>query len=204
MDLLNTTIGRFIVDLSAGEAIPGGGTASALTGVMSASLVAMVSNVTLADPECKRMHGKAADMARRCAEICARFVELSDADAASYSLYMSALSKPKRTAADRAERNEAVCDAARAAARAALDMVDLCAETASLAVEAAARGAAAARCDAVEAAILARAAAESAAQNVITNVRFTHDDRFNKEAESRLSRARAALEKHEEEARGYM
>lgn len=202
MTFSDMTIKEFLSELASGEPTPGGGAASAFVASMSAALVSMVANVTLADGDYRRSHEKARSTAERCVELRDRFAALADDDARAFAGYMSALAKPKGTREARAARDAAICEAAKNAALVPLDILALCVECAALAAEASLRWSAAARSDALEAAQLARAAGLSAAHNIRANMPFTKDDAFNREAENRLRRALEAINRSQEEAEG--
>lgn len=200
--LKEKTLEEFLDDLASGEPTPGGGAAAAVVGAMSAALVSMVANVTLNSRDYTRVHGKAASTAERCTELREKFYKLADDDAAAFDGYMRAIRMPKTTRKESAARDEAICEAARRAATVPLETLELCVECGALAAEAAVRWSAAARSDAVEAALLAKAAAVSAAHNVHANMPYTKDDAFNREMENRLRRAIDSVSRFQDEAEG--
>lgn len=200
MALFDMTLGEFLGKLSSGDPTPGGGAASALAASMSAALVSMVANVTLVDRDYMRSHDKARNTITRCDELRARFAELAEDEAIAFNGYTRALAMPKDTRANKAARESAICEAAKNAALVPLDMLDLCVECGALAAEASQRWSAAARSDAIEAALLARAAALAAVHNVRANMAFTKDDAFNRETENHLRRAIDAVTNSQEEA----
>lgn len=92
---------QFLEKLSSATPTPGGGSASALAGALSASLVAMVARLS---PKQKRI----ADIRRRSLVIQKRLHRAIKEDAESYEAVLKAFRLPKRTENERLIRTKAI------------------------------------------------------------------------------------------------
>ena len=92
---------RFLEKLSSASPTPGGGSASALAGALSASLVAMVAGLS---PKQKRI----VDIRRRSLVIQKRLYRAIKEDAESYEAVLKAFRLPKRTENERLIRTKAI------------------------------------------------------------------------------------------------
>lgn len=105
---------------------PGGGSASALSGAVGASLLAMVAGLP------KPSATNAADLDRlqaagaRCADLALTLEALVDRDADAYDRVTSAYRLPKSTDEERAARSSAIQEALRSATEAPLDVMRAC------------------------------------------------------------------------------
>jgi len=160
----------YTLQLSSGDPVPGGGSASAVTAALAASLVEMVARLSggrakYADYTAthERAIGKAAELRRQ-------FLALSDADAEAYAALSDALHMPRDTDAERDVRKERIRATARTASEVPLAVIrsarDLAGEIESLA----GRSNQNASSDLVVAALLIEAAARGAGQNVLVNL----------------------------------
>jgi len=92
---------QFLEKLSSATPTPGGGSASALAGALSASLVAMVARLS---PKQKRI----ADIRTRSLVIQKRLFRAIEEDAESYEAVLKAFRLPKRTENERLIRTKAI------------------------------------------------------------------------------------------------
>jgi len=107
---------------------PGGGSASALSGAVGASLLAMVAGLpklrtTMAD-EITRL----AEAGTRCAFISDRLADLMDRDSEAYDLVVAAFRLPKGSEDETSARSARIQEALRAATEAPLEVMHTCAE----------------------------------------------------------------------------
>ena len=107
---------------------PGGGSASALSGAVGASLLTMVAGLprpraTRAE-EIKRL----TEAGGRCASISARLAQLMDKDSDAYQLVVAAFRLPKSSDAEKAARTVRIQEALRAATEAPLEVMHTCGE----------------------------------------------------------------------------
>jgi formiminotetrahydrofolate cyclodeaminase len=150
----------FLDQLAARTPAPGGGGAAAITAAMAAGLVAMAARFSEA-----RLPG-AAGLAEQADELRRRAASLAEEDARAYAAVLEA----RRGSADDTQRRERVGEALRGAAAVPLEIAEVGARAAELAVRVADAGNPNLRGDAVTGALLAAASARSAACLVDINV----------------------------------
>ena len=177
---LDQPVRGFADQLAARTPTPGGGGAAAVTAALAAGLVAMAARFSVAQlPESGDLAGRADELRRRAAD-------LADLDAQAYTAVLQA----RRT--EDAARREAL----RGAALVPLQIAEIAAQVAQMAVRVAEAGNPNLRGDALTGAVLAAASARSAACLVDINVNLGG-------LEPELSRraARAAADAREAAAR---
>ncbi|MBI3159576.1 MAG: glutamate formimidoyltransferase [Chloroflexi bacterium] len=190
---------RFLDDLAAGTAAPGGGSAAAYAGAMAAALAAMVARLTVNKKAYKdvepRMFALAeeADALRR--DLTAGVAE----DAAAFGEVMAAFKLPKGTEEEQATRGTAIEKATLHAAEVPLGAARKAVRAMALAVEAAELGNTNAISDAASGAALARASLTAAGLNVRINAKGLQDQA--KAGELRAALADLAAEAAALEAR---
>jgi formiminotetrahydrofolate cyclodeaminase len=175
------TIAEFVERLASSAPVPGGGSASAITGALGAALVRMVVALSLDKPK----YAAYDNTLRQADEIAARSLDrllaLADEDAAAYAALSAAFKMPKTTAKEGATRRSAIHDAARQAALAPLQVLHECFDVLVETEAIAGRSNLNARSDAATAASLAEAGLRGAAANVLINLASTGDDAFAEE-----------------------
>lgn len=187
MGLADLPVTEFLDRVSEHTPAPGGGGVAAVTTGLAAALAGMVARFSdAADPGRFSSDVAAADLLRT------EVVGLADADAAAYAGYLTALRMPKEP--DPQARRQAMAAAASAAADVPLAIVTAAAAIAELGARLAAEGAPRLRGDAATCALLAAAAARSAALLVEENLAGTPDDPRLAETGQLLDRAGAAAE----------
>jgi methenyltetrahydrofolate cyclohydrolase len=173
----------FLDKLAARTPAPGGGGAAAMTAAMAAALVAMAARFSDGQlPDAGEL-AEAADSLRT------RAAALADRDALAYRAVLDAYALPKDTSG----RRELIREALREAAAVPLEIAEISAQAAEMAVRVAGAGNPNLRGDAVTAALLAAGAARSAACLVDINVGMGA-------LESGLSRRAAQAVAHASEA----
>jgi glutamate formiminotransferase/formiminotetrahydrofolate cyclodeaminase len=166
--LVERTLRAFSDDLAASAAVPGGGSAAAYAGAMGAGLAAMVGRI--AERKEKEKSEATAALISEADNLRADFLRLVDDDSAAYARVSEAMKMPKATDADKKARKERLQSALLAASRVPLEvaktsrrLLDLCERT----VE---RAATATVSDIGVGALMAEAALEGAALNVMINL----------------------------------
>ena len=193
--LSTTSLTTYLDALAAATPAPGGGSAAGVTGAMGAALVEMVAGLSLVKSgamgdEHSGLQRTALERARSAR---AELLQLADDDAAAYGAFMEALKLPKSSDDERTARTFAISTAAQRAAE-----VPLATLRATVAVAEAARSIMdksllAAASDLEVAARFARAAGESAAENVEANLPYIDDPQTRAEIASQTSAALTAL-----------
>lgn len=156
--------------IAASTPAPGGGTAAALAGVMAASLVEMVANLTIGRKKYHDVQAEMEALAREVRELRGQLSELAAEDSRAYEEVMDAYKFPKNTDEERALRDATIDKALHRAA-----LVPLRTAKAALAVMehadvAAEKGNRNAVTDAGVAALLGSAAVAGALYNVRVNL----------------------------------
>jgi formiminotetrahydrofolate cyclodeaminase len=158
--MVEKSLTTFLEDVAARTSAPGGGAVSAVAVGMAASLVAMAARFS--DKQLAAAH----DLAEKADVIRTEVLPLAQADAEAYAALMAAYRLPK----DDLGREEAIAAAAEEAADVPLEIAAFAAETALLAARVAEEGNPNLKGDAVAAALLASAAARTAANLVRINL----------------------------------
>lgn len=178
MGLQELSLTTFGEALASSAATPGGGSASALSGALAASLVAMVARNTAAS---EKFADRADEMNRAVAEadvLRSELLILVDADAAAFTEVMAAFRLPRETPEEQAARSAAIQAGYKAAVDPPLLLCTRSVRVLELAVQVAERGNPNAASDAGVAALLAAAALEGGALNVLINLGSIKDETF--------------------------
>jgi formiminotetrahydrofolate cyclodeaminase len=170
MKLTTQSVSDLLAAFRSSEPTPGGGSASALSGALGASLLAMVAG--LARPraatgdEIERLQQAGA----RCVDLALQLERLVDRDTDAYDLVVGAYRMPKSTEEEKAARTAGIQAALRAATEAPLDVMRLCREALTLVAVVDALGNPNASSDVKVAVGLLRAGLEGARENVEINL----------------------------------
>jgi formiminotetrahydrofolate cyclodeaminase len=186
MALLDRSLREFLDDVAAQGRTPGGGSAAALVTALAAALLAKIARTSTAWPDSR-------GVAAQAESLCDRAAPLAQADAEEYEAALEAREDEGGEAGER--RDFALGRAYARAAEPPLQIARAAADVAELAVVVARNGDPAFHADAVTAALLAAAAASSAAELVGVNLTASARDERVREAERLAeSAARAAEE----------
>ena len=193
--LSTTSLGDYLDALAAATPAPGGGSAAGVAGAIAAALVEMVAGLSLAKSGAQggEHSGLQQAVLQRARSARAELLQLADDDAVAYGAFMEALKLPKSSDDERTARTAAISTAAQRAAE-----VPLATLRATVAVAEAARSILdksllAAASDLEVAARFARAAGESAAENVEANLPYIDDPQTRAEIASQTNAALTAL-----------
>lgn len=183
------TVGQFLDRLASSDAVPGGGSASALAGALGASLVSMVSALSAGRAKYAAYEATLLRCSDAGRDLAAEFVDLADEDAFAYAGYAAALKLPRETDAEQTARRAAIRTAARAASEAPMECVIACKRLAAAAESLAGRSNVNAASDVLVAALLAEAGARGAAENVRINLPATDDEQYAETVNRKLDSA---------------
>lgn len=112
---------------------PGGGSASALSGAVGASLLAMVAGLPKPRAHTPADVGSLTEAGSRAASMSERLALLMDRDSEAYELVVAAFRLPKNSAEEKTARSGRIQEALRAATEAPLDVMHACAEAIQMA-----------------------------------------------------------------------
>lgn len=178
MKLVERTVLDLLAAFRSSEPTPGGGSASALTGAVGASLLAMVAGLPKSRAATEEDAARLRGARDRCAELADLLAALVDRDSDAYDLVVSAYRRPKSTDEEKAARSAAIQEAMRAAIAAPLDVMHACASAAEQAVIVATLGNASASSDVQVALELLGAGLRGAKLNVEINLGSVKDDEY--------------------------
>lgn len=181
--LPSTSLGQYLDELAAATPTPGGGSAAGVIGAMGAALVEMVAGLSLAKSESEHSVVQRAALERATAAR-RELLTLAEEDAAAFTAFMNALKLPKSSESERDARTVALSSAAQRAAEVPLATLRAAVTVADVAQTLAERSLFSAASDLAVASRFARAAGESAAENVEANLPYIED------AETRAALAR--------------
>jgi methenyltetrahydrofolate cyclohydrolase len=159
---LDQPVRQFLDEVAARSPAPGGGGASAITAALAAGLVAMAARFSAA-----QLPG-AEDLAARADRLRGRAADLVDEDARVYGAVLEAFALPRDNGTG--ERERRLRETLEQAAAVPGEMAEIAAQVAGMAATVAGAGNPNLRGDSMSAAVLAEAAARSAAALVDINV----------------------------------
>jgi methenyltetrahydrofolate cyclohydrolase len=129
MELTDKSVKDLLAAFRWPDPTPGGGSASALSGAIGASLLAMVGALprarTADDEDVLRLQTST----RRCAEVAEQLTALVDRDSKAYEMVVGAYRLPKSTDAEKSARSARIQQALQEAIETPLDVMRACAET---------------------------------------------------------------------------
>ena len=172
--LPSTSLGEYLAALATATPTPGGGSAAGLTGAMGAALIEMVAGLSLAKSESEHSAVQRAVLERATA-VRSELLVLAEEDAAAFTAFMQARKLPKGSESEQNIRTAALSSAAQRAAEVPLATLRAVVTVAEAAQTLAERSLLSAASDLAVAARFARAAGESAAENVESNLPYIED-----------------------------
>jgi methenyltetrahydrofolate cyclohydrolase len=198
------TLQQFLDALASSEPTPGGGTASAITGAMGASLLVMVSGLAKSRTNTEDEKAALARAREPLGAVRDRLVRLADDDTAAFNDVMSAYRLPKASEPEKADRANAIERALQRATTVPLATLRECDNAIQLATVVAANGNRSAASDVGVAIGLLEAAAAGAAANVTTNLDGLKDQAFKSRASAETSSLTANVAARGAVARGRL
>jgi formiminotetrahydrofolate cyclodeaminase len=163
-------VSQLLAAFRSSDPTPGGGSASALSSAVGASLLAMVAGLQKPKAATAEELERLAEAGRRCTALAVQLEALIDQDSAAYDLVVGAFRLPKGTDEEKAARADAIQKALVAATEAPLDVMRRTSEALASAPDVAALGNQNASSDVQVALALLRAGLHGARQNVEINL----------------------------------
>ncbi len=160
----------FLDDLSSGEAVPGGGSASAYSGASAAALVSMVARLTIGKRRYEEVEERMKSILSQSEELRSKLTTAVQKDANSFVDYMNALKLPKGTEQEQFARKNALQEASYNAAVAPLEVAHAALEILKLTIDVVQFGNKNAITDGATAGVLARASLSGAGMNIRINL----------------------------------
>jgi formiminotetrahydrofolate cyclodeaminase len=184
--LTQQAVTDFLDALASNAPAPGGGSVAALSGALGAALLSMVCNLTLGKKRYADVQDDIAALVAKTETLRHRLTDLLEADVEVYSGVSAAYKMPRKTPEDKAARSAAIQEALKAAAQVPLDVARACVEVIDLCTQTAEQGNRGAVSDAGVAVLMAEAGLRSAALNVIININAIKDEAFSAQAQGEL------------------
>jgi len=190
---------EFLEKTASKEPVPGGGSVAALSSALSASLAAMVANLTIGKKNYEEVSDKMVEIVEELDLRRREFVQLIDKDANSFDSVLQAFKMPKGNDEEKKLRTEAIQDGMKYAAKVplgvAIDASKLF-EYIEIVVKSGNKNAVT---DGLVAAMMARTAIKSALYNVKINLSSIKDDSFVNEMKVQVEELEIFADKREEE-----
>ena len=178
MNLVEQRVIDFVAATASKEPTPGGGAIAALTGATGAALAEMVANLTFGKKGYEEVQSEMEELQTKAEAIRNRMLELSQADADVFNIFMNALGLPKNTDEEKIARIAAIQQAYKDAAMVPFEIGELAYQIFDLAELASKKGNQNLITDGIIAAINARAAVKAAFLNVRINLSGIKDEAF--------------------------
>ena len=178
MKLVEQRVIDFVAATASKEPTPGGGAIAALTAATGAALAEMVANLTVGKKGYEAVQPEMEELQAKAEAIRKRMLELSQADADVFNIFMNALGLPKETDEEKATRTAAIQQAYKDAAMVPFEIGELAYQIFDLAELASSKGNQNLITDGIIAAINARAAVKAAFLNVRINLSGIKDESF--------------------------
>jgi formiminotetrahydrofolate cyclodeaminase len=193
--LTNLSVSDLVGRLATKDPIPGGGSASALSGAMAAALVHMVVELTTGRPDAADHEDLLAEIRLAAATLQSDLVRLAEVDAAAYASVVRARRLPRGDDRERELRRVEIDAAVREATLAPLEIARRASDTLDLAERLVPIGNRNAISDVGVAGLLASAALRGGAMNVEINLSsLPADDPLREEASGSLDALLAGLD----------
>lgn len=186
MKLVEQRVIDFVAATASKEPTPGGGAIAALTAATGVALAEMVANLTVGKKGYEAVQPEMEELQVKAEEIRNRMLELSQADADVFNIFMKALGLPKNTDEEKVMRTEAIQQAYKDAAMVPFEIGGLANQIFDLAELASRKGNQNLITDGIIAAINARAAVKAAFLNVRINLSGIKDESFVAELTSKM------------------
>ena len=197
MKLVEQKVSDFVAATASKEPTPGGGAIAALTAATGAALAEMVANLTFGKKGYEEVQSEMKDLQGKAEAIRNRMLELSQADADVFNIFMNALGLPKNTDEEKATRSAAIQQAYKDAAMVPFEIGELAYQIFDLADLASRKGNQNLITDGIIAAINARAAVKAAFLNVRINISGIKDESYVAQLKEQMDRIESELDEKE-------
>ena len=186
---IEESIQHYLDDLASARPIPGGGSASSLSGAMGAALASMVCRLTLGKAGYEEVQSEVEQIVGQTEQLRARFAELLQEDIAAYGRLVAAYRIPRATDEERSERTIVIQQRLLEAAQVPLEVVECAAYLTQHCQRIAEIGNTGVLSDILTGVALAQAAADGAASMVRINLRSLKNSELVGALEKRLANA---------------
>jgi len=189
----------FASEVASEKPVPGGGSVSAYVGSLAASLVGMVSRLTLKKPECKQHWPEVGKILSESDAIQKRLLALVDEDSISFANLMQAYHLPKSSDQEKRARSAEIQNKLRGAAEVPLTTAEVAGRAMSLANSLSNCANENALSDLQTAIFLAHASAMGALANVTINLTGIRNEEYRARIRSRIDAIQKQIEQDKTE-----
>ncbi|MCF7797792.1 MAG: glutamate formimidoyltransferase [Lentisphaeria bacterium] len=176
--LVRMPVDDFADELASDSPAPGGGSVAALAGSLGAALVNMVGVLTFGKKGYEAVTEEVETLSLKAGALKEKLLNLVDEDTESFNQVMAAMRMKKKTEEEKNARAKAIEKATQESAKVPLKVMESALEVGKLAVRMAAVGNQNSLSDAGVGILMARAALEGAAMNVLINLQGLTDTAF--------------------------
>lgn len=188
---------QFANKLSLDDPTPGGGSVAALCGSLSASLAAMIANLTFGHKDYENVREIMKETAVKAQNLKDKLLEAVDRDSEAFDKVMEALRLPKTTPDQAREKEEAIELATKEATSVPLEVMEMAYEAMKLANVALEFGNKNSASDAAVGGVVGFSSGISAYYNVIINLPGIKDEKFKSKARLKAEKLKKLLEKEQ-------
>ena len=197
-------IKTFLDTLASKSPTPGGGSAAALVGAMSAALLSMVGNLTIGKEKYLDVENDIKRLLEKSEKLRADFEELIEKDIEAFNQFMAVMKLPKETKEQKENRSREMQNALKDAANVPLEIARKSLEVLNICQEVAAKGNKNVISDAGVGAIVAEAAFESAILNVKINLGMIKDEKDKKDLKREIEELNRLVKGKKDKAMGIV
>lgn len=183
--MLNKTCESFISDLGSNAPVPGGGSAAALVGAVGIALGTMVGELTAGKKTYAQYENEIHQLIGRSRGITEKMKDSVQKDMDAFKPLADVYRMPNSTDDEKALRNTAMQKALLPAAKAPLELAELCLEALIVLDRYSEIGSKLAVSDAATGSVMCLAALKSARLNVIANTKMMTDEKLRNELDTR-------------------
>lgn len=177
-DPMTETLDHFLTELASGQPVPGGGSASALTGALAASLFTMVSNLTVGKKGYEAVSQDMENLIPTLEKHNQKLRNLVKADIYSYGMVIHAYQMPRESESAKKSRTAAIQSALVQASDVPLEIAATCLALLESSLTISEKGNKNALSDAGVGVLLADAGLRGAAMNVSINLSAIQDKAY--------------------------
>ena len=186
--ITQSSVEKFLDDLSSGHPTPGGGSAAAIMGAMGAALVSMVCNVTIGKKGYEGVEAEMRAILHESERVRRRLTAMVPEDIAAFDSILAGYKMPKATDTEKAARAAAIQAGLRRATEVPLDCARVCAEVIALSRRASEHGYLNVISDGGVGVLAGFTGLRSAALNVYINAPALKDRTFAEQATAELEK----------------
>ena len=202
--LTNQKITDFLQKTASGTPVPGGGSISALSAALGASLTEMVANLTIAKKGYEAVENQMQEVAQTVQNLRKKLVTEVDKDSNAYKDVLAAFKLPKTTEDEKEQRTQAIQNAMKNAARVPLGVAYDALQVMDLAEKVIRNGNRNAVSDGAVGTMMARTAVLGALFNVKINLASVKDRAFVEEMMGEVNKLESRVHEREAEILSYV